>query len=253
MRALLLSLLVLLGWPAQAAEIIGGLSQNRVQLTMNFAGSEILIFGAIRRDAPRFETEPPFDIVITIEGPPQPVVVWRKDRRMGIWVNVDSVRMASVPSFYAVATTAPLAQILDPAEDALHRISPQYAIRAEQAVGEVIDSEAFSQALLRLRAEAEQFQRLERWVYLDRETLFRVSVRLPANLTEGAYTVRMYLVRSGGVVHQYRNAIFVRKEGLERWLHTLAFDQPLVYGILALFIALVAGWGASALFRYARG
>jgi len=253
MRALLLSFLLLVGLPAQAAEIIGGLSQNRVQLTMNFAGSEILIFGAIRRDAPRYEAEPPFDIIITIEGPSQPVVVWRKDRRMGIWVNVDSVQLSSVPSFYAVATTGPLDQILDPAEDARHRISPRYAIRAEQATGDVLDHEAFSQALVRLRNEAEQFQRLERWIYLDRETLFRVAVRLPANLTEGAYTVRMYLVRSGGVVHQYRNAIFVRKEGLERWLHTLAYDQPLGYGLLAIVIAVVAGWGASAIFRYARG
>ncbi len=253
MRALLLTLLLVIAWPVQAAEIIGGLSQNRVQLTMNFAGSEILIFGAVRRDAPRFEAEPPFDIVVTIEGPPQPVTVWRKDRRMGIWVNVESVQMASVPSFYAVATTAPLAQILDPAEDARHRISPRYVIRAEQAAGEVLDPEEFTAALLRLRAEAEQYQMLERWVYLDRETLFRVSARLPANLTEGAYTVRMYLVREGGVVHQYRNAIFVRKEGLERWLHTLAYDQPLVYGILALLIALAAGWGASVLFRFARG
>ena len=253
MRALLISLFLVLGLPAQGAEIIGGLSQNRVSLTMNFAGSEILIFGAVRRDAPRHDDEPPFDIIVTIEGPTQPVTVWRKARRMGIWVNVEAVRMASVPSFYAVATTAPLAQILDPAEDALHRISPTYAIRSEQAAGSVDDPIAFSQALLRLRSEAQQFQTLERWVYLDRETLFRVAVRLPANLTEGAYTVRMYLVRSGGVVHQYRNAIFVRKEGLERWLHTLAYDQPLGYGLLALMIALVAGWGASALFRFARG
>ena len=253
MRAFLITLLLLFAPPVQAAEIIGGLSQNRVSLTMNFAGSEILIFGAIRRDAPRADAEPPFDIIITIEGPSQPVAIWRKDRRMGIWVNVESVQMASVPSFYAVATTGLLAQILDPAQDAQFRISPRYAIRAEQAAGDVVDSEAFTQALLRLRAEAEQFQMLERWVYLDRETLFRVSARLPANLTEGAYTVRMYLVRSGGVVHQYRNAIFVRKEGLERWLHTLAYTRPLGYGILALVIALIAGWGASALFRFGRG
>jgi uncharacterized protein (TIGR02186 family) len=252
MRALLVLLLLALAAPAHASEIIGGLSQNRVQLTMNFAGSEILIFGAIRRDTPRFEAEPPFDVVITIEGPPQPVVVWRKARRMGIWVNVESVQMASVPSFYAVATTAPLNSILDPEQDAHHRISPVHAIRTEQAIGAVADPQAFTEALMRLRTEAGQLQSLERWVYLDRETLFRVGVRLPANLTEGAYTVRMYLIRAGGVVHVYRNAIFVRKEGLERWLHTLAYDQPLAYGVLALIIALVAGWGASAAFRYMR-
>jgi uncharacterized protein (TIGR02186 family) len=89
-------------------------------------------------------------------------------------------------------------------------------------------------------------------VSLDRNVLFRATVPLPANLSEGAYTTRMYLVRDGEVVHQYRNAIFVRKEGLERWLHQLAYDQPLLYGLLALFLALLAGWGASAAFRFVR-
>jgi uncharacterized protein (TIGR02186 family) len=249
----LITLLLLAALPARGAEIIGALSQNRVSLTANFSGSEILIFGAIRHDAPRIEDAPSYDIIITIEGPRHPVSVWRKARTLGIWTNVESVSMASVPSFYAVATTAPMSAILDPEEDARHRISTHHAIRPEQAAGAVVDIDSFTEALLRLRARDGAYLGLDRWVYLDRDVLFRANVALPANLTEGAYTTRMYLVREGAVVHQYRTAIFVRKEGIERWLHQLAFDQPLLYGILALIIALVAGWGASALFRFARG
>ncbi len=250
-RALLFLIVILVALPVRAGEIVGALSQNRVSLTANFSGTEILIFGAIRHDGAT-EDAAPFDVIIVIEGPRQPVDIWRKDRRMGIWVNVESVNMASVPSFYAVATTAPLSQILDAEEDARYRISAAHAIRAAQAVGDVGDLALFTSALLRIRARAEQYLALDRWVYLDRDILFRANVRLPANLTEGAYTTRMYLVREGAVVHQFRTAIFVRKEGIERWLHQLAYDQPLVYGILALFLALVAGWGASAVFRYIR-
>ncbi|MCC5969435.1 MAG: TIGR02186 family protein [Pararhodobacter sp.] len=247
---LILGLLPAAG-PARAGEIVGGLSQNRVSLTANFSGSEILIFGAIRHDGAAEEAAP-FDVIIVIEGPRQPVAIWRKDRRLGIWMNVESVSMASVPSFYAVATTGPLSQILEPAEDAQYRISAAHAIRATQAVGNVDDPVLFTSALLRIRERAEQYQALDRWVYLDRDILFRANVRLPANLTEGAYTTRMYLVREGAVVHQFRTAIFVRKEGIERWLHQLAYDQPFLYGLLALLIALTAGWGASEAFRYLR-
>lgn len=251
MRALLaLALLLTLALPVRAGEIVGALSQNRVSLTANFTGSEILIFGAIR---PVDGIEPgDFEIAVVIEGPRQPVVIWRKARRMGIWVNVDGVSLSSVPSFYAVATTAPLSEILSPETDAQFRISPEQAIRADQASGEVADRGEFTQALLRLRAEAEQFRTLERWVQLDRGILFRANVRLPANLIEGAYTTRMFLLRDGEVVHQYRNAIFVRKDGLERWLYQTAYDQPLLYGLMALALALLAGWGASAVTRFLR-
>ena len=252
MARLLVVLLVILSvLPARASEIVGALSHNRVTLTANFSGSEILIFGAIRHDGSA-EDAAPFDVIIVIEGPRQPVAIWRKDRWMGIWVNVEAVNMASVPSFYAVATTAPLSQILSAGEDAQYRISAPQAIRASQAVGDVADRDLFTAALLRIRERAEEYLALDRWVYLDRDILFRANVRLPANLTEGAYTTRMYLVRDGAVVNQFRTAIFVRKEGIERWLHQLAYDQPLAYGMLALALALVAGWGASAAFRYLR-
>jgi uncharacterized protein (TIGR02186 family) len=248
----LLALLLTLALPAKAGEIVGGLSQNRVSLTANYSGSEILIFGAIRHDAARAEPDAPFDVIIVVEGPRQPVAIWRKARRLGIWVNADVAYMASVPSFYAVATTAPLPQILSPDEDARRRISAPQAIRPEQVTGDVADSADYTAALLRLRTQSQAYQSLTRWVTLDRDILFRANVRLPANLTEGAYTTRMYLVREGEVVHQFRTAIFVRKDGIERWLSQLAYDQPLFYGLLALAIALAAGWGASEATRFIR-
>lgn len=238
--------------PARGAEIIGALSQTRVSLTANFSGSEILIFGAVRHDGPADETEPDYDIIITIEGPRHPVSIWRKARSLGIWTNVDAVTMASVPSFHAVATTAPLERILSPEADAEHRISTAHAIRPEQASGTVADIDSFTEALMRLRTRDGAYLELDRFVFLDRNVLFRTTVTLPANLTEGGYTTRMFLVRDGAVVAQYRSAIFVRKEGLERWLHQLAYDRPFAYGLLALLIALVAGWGASAAFRFGR-
>ncbi|KPQ07754.1 MAG: putative transmembrane protein [Rhodobacteraceae bacterium HLUCCA12] len=250
-RVLAILFLILAALPVRGNEIVGALSQNRVSLTANFSGSEILIFGAIRHDLDVAE-ESPYDVVIVIEGPHQPVDIWRKDRRMGIWMNVESVSMASVPSFYAVATSAPLDEILTPETDAEHRISASYAIRPDQATGQVEDPSLFTSALMRIRERAEQYLTLDRWVFLDRDILFRANVQLPANLTEGAYTTRMYLVRDGDVVNQFRTAIFVRKEGIERWLHQLAYDQPLAYGLLALLIALAAGWGASEAFRYLR-
>ena len=45
--------LLLLALPAVAEEsIVAGMSQNRVSITADFDGSEILIYGAVKRETP---------------------------------------------------------------------------------------------------------------------------------------------------------------------------------------------------------
>ena len=88
---------------------------------------------------------------------------------------------------------------------------------------------------------------------LEEETLFRTRIDLPANLVEGDYTTRIFLTRDGQVVDQFETTIFVRKTGIERWLFVMSQDHPFLYGLLALALAIAAGWMASAAFQARRG
>jgi uncharacterized protein (TIGR02186 family) len=90
-------------------------------------------------------------------------------------------------------------------------------------------------------------------VLVDQETLFRTSVDMPANLTEGDYFTRIFLTRGGQVVSEFETTIDVKKVGLERFLYNLSRQQPLIYGLLSLAIAILAGWLASSFFRMIRG
>ncbi len=244
--------LVLLALPALAEEsIVSGLSQNRVSITADFDGSEILIYGAVKREAP-VPKGSPLQVIITVEGPSTPVIVRRKDRVAGIWVNNAEVRVDSAPSFYAVATTGPLSDILSDTDNLRHRITIERAIRAVGITGEAEQADAFVQAMLRVRSNEDRYRVLEGAVQLTEDTLFRTDVVLPSNLTEGEYTVRLFLLREGRVVATQERAIRVRKEGLERFIFTMAHDQPLLYGLLSLVLAGIAGWAASAAFRLIR-
>jgi len=249
LRALLLMFLMTL--PVQAEEVVTGLSQNRVAITANFDGSEILIFGAVKRDKPA-PTGAALEVIVTVAGPSKPVMVRRKAKRWGIWVNADAVEVDAAPSFYAVATTGPFNDILKNTEDLRYKISIPRAIRSVGAPMTVLDSASFSNALIRIRTAKGLYQLRPGTVELDQETLFKTSVALPSNLTEGDYSARIFLIRDGVVVDAHETAIEVSKVGLERWLYTLAHEKPLIYGLLSLFIAIVAGWGASAVFRYIR-
>lgn len=246
---MLCGVLSVLAAPLRAEEVVAGLSQEAISITTNFAGSEILIYGAVRRDAPAPEGLP-MEVIVTVQGPDRAATVRRKDRRFGVWVNTAASRIDRAPTFYAVSTTAPLSQILSQTEDLRHGVTLNRAIRAV-GTGRV-DQELFNAALIRIRTDDGAYQVNEGAVRFREQTLFDTAIRLPANLTEGEYRTRIFLMRGGAVVDVLEQSIPVRKVGLERAIYTLAHERPLIYGLLSLFIAIAAGWLASAVFRYLR-
>ncbi len=245
-------LLLALALPAAAQEqIVAGMSQNRVSITADFDGSEILIYGAVKRDSPAPQGAP-LEVIVTVEGPATPVAVRRKDRVAGIWVNTQSVHIDSAPSFYAVATTGPLSHILSDTDNLRYGITIERVIRAIGISDEAEKAGEFILALLRVRTNEGRYRVLEGNVELTEDTLFRTDVVLPANLTEGEYKVRLFLLRDRRVIDSQERVIGVRKEGLERFIFNLAQEQPLIYGLVSLVLAALAGWGASAAFRLLR-
>lgn len=242
--------LCLVAAPVGAESIVAGLSQNRVSITADFDGSEILVYGAVKREAPA--PEGALEVIVTVEGPATPVTIRKKDRRAGIWINTEAVHVDAAPSFYAVATTGPLQSILSDTEDLRYRITLPRVIRAVGSATEAGDPAEFIEALQRIRLEDRRYRVLQGAVEFVEETLFRADIVLPANLTEGEYRVRLFLTRDGRVIDAQDRVVGVRKEGLERFLYNLAIQQPWIYGLLSLVMAAVAGWGASTLFRLVR-
>jgi len=247
----LVALLALLALPANAETVVAGQSHDEIGITASFNGSEVLIYGAVRREAPEPEG-PPLEVIVTLEGPAGAVTIRKKTREAFIWVNTEQVGVAATPSYYAVASTGPLADILDPDEDVRQRISVPLAVRAFSGPLAVDDARPFTEALLRIREAAGQYSLREGAVTLVEGTLFRADFALPADLVEGDYKTRIFLLRGGQVVDSYRAALPVRKVGIERALFLMSRQQPFAYGLLSLFIAVAAGWAASAAFRLLR-
>ncbi len=249
MLRLALALILLMALPAKAEEtLVAGLSQNFVAITATFVGSEILVFGAVKREAPAPDTGD-LNVIVVIEGPSYPLVVRRKSHRFGIWINTAALEVEAAPSFYAIATSAPLSEAILEAEDLRHHITIPQSIRVADEAGAAEYVAEFTAAVIRIRTEQGLYKIQEGAVTLSEDTLFNTSISLPSNLTEGEYYARIYLTRGGKVIAEHVAMIDVRKVGIERWIYNLAHERPLIYGLLSLFIAIAAGWGASALFR----
>ena len=118
-----LAFAILAALPARASEeLVLGLSEDQVAINVTFDGSDLLVFGAVKRDTP-IPAGDPIGVIMAIEGPSLPVTVRRKEKKWGIWINTDSLEISSAPAFYAVATSGPFADVLKETEDQRYHIT----------------------------------------------------------------------------------------------------------------------------------
>jgi len=246
MRAVLALLLCLAAGGAGAAEVVAKLSQTRVAISTSFAGSEIFVYGAIRRTA---ETQEPLDVIVAVTGPSEPVIVRKKVRRLGVWVNDEGIQVDAAPSLYAIATTGPLYDIISHTEDLIHKVALDQAVLLIGSPQYEEYPEDHRLALIRLRQDQGLYFENIGGVTVTDGILFEASVALPGQIVEGDYRARVLLLRDREVIDVFEDTIFVRRVGIELWIYTMAQQKPVLYGALSITLALAAGWLASTLFR----
>jgi uncharacterized protein (TIGR02186 family) len=235
--------LILLLAPAallRAAPLVADLSNHLIAITTDFTGTEVMLFGAV---------DGPGDIVVVVRGPVNDVAVWRKERIAGIWVNRRSIEFVSVPSFYAVASTRPLEQVLDEATRQRHTIGIDTLHFAAAPNSNPNELDAFREALERIK-----MQHLLYWpdpiqVNFLGDTLFRTDIWFPSNVPIGSYVVEVLLVRDGAVVSAQTTPLVISKIGIGADIFEWAHRQSLLYGLATVAMALLAGWTAHLVFR----
>ena len=224
--------------------VVSGLSNKSISINTNFVGSDILIFGSIKRS--KYDELIQSDIIIEIIGPRLPITVLKKKRKFGIWINSDPIIIDNSPTFYALISTRDPDVILNDAEiknSAIGREKIAPTITASFDYDEAVD------AAIRIRSKDRKYKLQEKPLSLKNDTLFSSTITLPSNLIEGDYETIIYLIQNKKIISSSRDIIQVRKIGLEKWLYTTAHDRPLLYGIFCIILAIISGWGASEIFR----
>lgn len=242
-------LVLLLGvtaFPAAAAEpLVADLAKHLVAITTGFAGTDVLLFGAIE-ESPGGHGG---DVVVVVRGPDRREAVRRKARTGGIWVNSGSAEVVAAPSFYRVAATRDLAEIAPPAVLARHQIGVEYLtleVTSDDRTASAID---YRRAMVRLKQRQGLYgDGVEDIGFLGRR-LFRTDIHFPANVPVGTYLVAVYLLENGEVVSAQTTPLVVSKIGLGADLYDFAHRQAAAYGIIAVLSAAFAGWLAAMAFR----
>jgi len=228
--------------PAAAQGVLAELSQREVAVTTGFAGAELLVFGTTAADA----GEPGPDVIVSLRGPNAAVVVRRKVRIAGIWLNGPSEQFEAAPSFYNVASTRPLETILSAEERRRLRIG--LASLPLLPRGQ-IEEPTFRQALIDLKTGQRLYGEDPGGVRVVGERLFHARLFLPPAVIPGPYRVDILVVRDGRVIASRDLPLTVVRAGTSAEIWRVAREQPLAYGLAAVFLAAIAGWLGSVLFR----
>ncbi|WP_040485142.1 TIGR02186 family protein [Lutibaculum baratangense] len=247
--ALLLLMLAAAAVPARAERVVAGLSDTVVNIQSNFVGTELTLFGVIQRDANTVGRAHGYTVVVTVRGPTENLVTRRKDRVAGIWMNTESATFMNVPSYYAALSSHPISRL--PQTGTLKRLQIGLAnldLEPEEATRPA-DPAAFREALVRRKAAQNLYIEKARAVAMVEPTVFMTRIPLPANIDTGGYRANVYIFADGALVGEEQLGFWVMKTGFEAAVFDLALDQPLLYGIAAVILAVFAGWFAGVVFR----
>ena len=220
--------------------LVVDLLPQKIEVDSSFTGSTVILFGVKAL---------PGDIIVTLRGPEAPVVVRRKRRVAGIWVNRDSVAFRDVPQYYALAASRPIEEIMKTPELDRNQIGSGHILLNTIWMRTSEEVEAFREAVRRGRTAADLYApEIGEIVVID-DSLFRATLILPANVPTGEYVAETLLVRDAEILSRREAHLTVEKSGMSAQIFNFAKGQGALYGLIAIAAALVAGWAGGVAFR----
>jgi len=251
-RLLALALALALASPAKAERLVTTLSTSRVLIQSNFTGTDVVLFGSVERDAQTVARRGGYDIVVTVTGPRENILTFRKERVFGIWVNTDSRTFVKAPSYLTVLANRTITEIAD--INTLRRTQTGLAriLLPQEISGDIADSirdDPFRQAFLRLKIERNLYREIQNGVTLLTPALFRAAIPIPDNAPTGNYDIEVKLFADGSLLSRQQTAMEIVKVGFEQFVANAAHDYGLLYGLATALMALLTGWFASVVFR----
>ncbi|HKJ70956.1 MAG TPA: TIGR02186 family protein [Gammaproteobacteria bacterium] len=240
MRKLWTSLLLALAVafaPAAGAALVTDLSDTHIKVSYHYQGENLLVFGSL--------PEKGGHVIVEVRGPEKSRTIQRKGKVMGfLWMNVEDLTVKDFPGYYALLSDAPIESFLTPEErnrldvghDALFNSAEYHGETAKAGPRDYFDG------LLKYMGDHGLYQEKPNAVTIKRGALFRAELRMPSRAPVGDYQVVVRQWKDGQVIHRDTQGLSVAKTGIEKWLYDMAFEHPAWYGLMAVLVALFAGW-----------
>ena len=247
-RALLCAALAPLLLAADKPVLVPDISARQIQIRYSFTGAQLLLFGAVVYPGGRVPDRR-VDIAVVLRGPVEPILVREKQKIAGIWMNADSSRFRSAPSFYAVASSRPIRALIDERTASIYELGLQN-LQLSPGGGALPEKDRrFEAGLIDLRRREGLYAEHPRGVEITDRVLYRATISIPSQVPVGTYTAETFLIDRGKVIAAATRDIEIDKSGFERFVALAARRHNFLYGLAAMLISLALGWAAAAVFR----
>ena len=248
--AVAFSIALAAGGPAVAERLVSTFSSPNIQITSSFDGATQSLFGNIESEAPGVAPQGPFNVIVVVTGPPQDRVARLKTDVFGIWTNTDQVTFRQFPSFYSVLASGKLQSIADPQVLLEESVFPTDQALAAVAGKASPKGTEFGAELVRLMTEAGHFVIDEGAVHFLSNTAYVAQVALPSDVPNGEFVAHtIVLDQNRQMVAEGGQSFSVTKSGFENFVFVASRQQPLLYGLVCVLLALGTGWLAGVVFR----
>ncbi|MEO0590685.1 MAG: TIGR02186 family protein [Pseudomonadota bacterium] len=228
--------------------LVPEVSPSLIEVRQGFTGANLLLYGAVI--APGAE-RPEYDIVVVLKGPSEAIRLREKERIAGVWMNADSSDFRSAPSFFAVASSRPIDELVDERTAAIFELGTRFIQLSPVGEIEPIEQARFAQGLVEMREREGLYSEDADGVRISESVLYQARINLPSNVTTGPYTAETFAIADGRVVASATAKIEVVKVGLEGRVVLEANRNGFLYGLFAIVLSVSMGLMAGRFF--ARG
>jgi uncharacterized protein (TIGR02186 family) len=226
-----------------------GLSTDKIAINAGFEGTDLTIFGALDNADPLVQRQGRYDIVVVLEGPSKDLVVRKKARFLGIWVNRASETFQDVPLSYSLASTREMQDITDAKTFASLSLGTQGLNLKPKYGQQRATLEPFSEALRAVKTNQGLYNERPGGVQFISKNLFRATLALPADVPIGHHLARAFLFRNGQFLKESRTDLEITKSGFEQQIFRAAHDRSFFYGLFSVTLAMLIGWLGRVIFK----
>ena len=241
-------LLLTLGPAATAMEeMVTDASHPRVEVGVRFSGQRIYFFGTV--------PDPKADLVVKlIPKDSPPIKLMRKGKVVIFWMGVKQFEIRNLPYLYKLHSSRPLKDFVTPELAKKYRLGYQtlkddMKLKLLKGTPSPDDRDVMFEGFIRLKEKRNLYRVAENRIRVTKGRLFEHYFTFPDKAKEGDYLVESYAIKDGKVIASSRDLVQVRKVGLTAWLYRTSQNNGLLYGIMAVLIALGAGLLVGTIFK----
>ncbi len=254
-KSIIISIIIFLTLSSNAMALVIGSDDEEILIDANFAGQDLLVFGAFYAD-PSQPRDEKGDLLIEVVGPSEDIMLRKKKSFLGFWLNAYQVEFRDIPGFYYLSSTSKIdKKFLDQNNIGILKAKRSSEIDWSSLTinWNGLDSETekkeFNEALVRTKTQEDLYKETSNEIQILDGNLFKTSIHIPNTVPVGKYDVNVYLIIDEKIAKQYSYHFTVTRIGIEEVIYNFAFDFPLLYGIISLTIAVITGWSGAELFR----